>query len=192
MVPVSALAASVDRVLSGAFDTRVIVWDRERAVALRALRLHEGNVTATAFLPDGGHVEFLRGIRNPVGMKAGPSLPVDEFLRLMDTIVNGYDQRSKEHLQQLKVKEYILLAIALFILFVLRENTAQISHASFGAAIGLFARASLQFLLAHGHAGPVPSDSVCTIRTMSRSGDRSTVDRPTTEMPASARVNPPG
>ena len=53
--PVSALAVSDNLVLSGAFDTRVILWDRERAVALRALRLHEGNVTATAFLPDGGY-----------------------------------------------------------------------------------------------------------------------------------------
>jgi len=53
--PVSALAVSEDLVLSGAFDTRVILWDRARAVALRALRLHEGNVTATAFLPDGGY-----------------------------------------------------------------------------------------------------------------------------------------
>jgi cytochrome c len=52
---VSALAVSEDLVLSGAFDTRVILWDRERAVALRVLRLHEGNVTATAFLPDGGY-----------------------------------------------------------------------------------------------------------------------------------------
>ncbi len=41
-----------------------------------------------------------------------------QFLRLMDTIVNGYDQRSKEHLQQLKVKEYILLVIALLILLL--------------------------------------------------------------------------
>ena len=39
-----------------------------------------------------------------------------QFLRLMDTIVNGYDQRSKEHLQQLKVKEYALLVVALLIL----------------------------------------------------------------------------
>ena len=53
--PVSALAVSGNRVLSGAFDTRVILWDHERAVALRVLRLHEGNVTATAFLPDGGY-----------------------------------------------------------------------------------------------------------------------------------------
>src|SRR5688572_26801204 len=53
--PVSALAASESHVLSGAFDTRVILWDLERAVALKVLRLHEGNVTATAFLPDGGY-----------------------------------------------------------------------------------------------------------------------------------------
>jgi cytochrome c len=53
--PVSALAVSEDLVLSGAFDTRVILWDRARAVALKALRLHEGNVMATAFLPDGGY-----------------------------------------------------------------------------------------------------------------------------------------
>ncbi len=36
--------------------------------------------------PDGGHVEFLRGIKNPVGMKAGPTLAVDDFLRLMDVL----------------------------------------------------------------------------------------------------------
>ncbi len=53
--PVSALAASETLVLSGAFDTRAIVWDRDRAVALSVLRLHEGNVTATAFLADGGY-----------------------------------------------------------------------------------------------------------------------------------------
>ena len=53
--PVSALAVRDDKVLSGSFDTRVILWDRQRAVALRVLRLHEGNVTATAFLPDGGY-----------------------------------------------------------------------------------------------------------------------------------------
>jgi cytochrome c len=53
--PVSALAVSEAYVLSGAFDTRAIVWDRQRAVALNVLRLHEGNVTATAFLPDGGY-----------------------------------------------------------------------------------------------------------------------------------------
>ncbi len=36
--------------------------------------------------PDGGHIEFLRGIKNPVGMKAGPTMPLDDFLRLMDVL----------------------------------------------------------------------------------------------------------
>jgi 3-deoxy-7-phosphoheptulonate synthase len=36
--------------------------------------------------PDGGHVEFLRGVKNPVGIKAGPSLPTDDLLRLLDIL----------------------------------------------------------------------------------------------------------
>src|SRR6266436_2285976 len=36
--------------------------------------------------PDGAHVEFLRGVRNPLGLKAGPSLSVDDTLRLLDTL----------------------------------------------------------------------------------------------------------
>ncbi len=36
--------------------------------------------------PDGAHVEFLRGVRNPIGIKCGPSLPVDDLLRLLDIL----------------------------------------------------------------------------------------------------------
>ncbi len=36
--------------------------------------------------PDGAHVEFLRGVRNPIGVKAGPSLSADDLLRLLDTL----------------------------------------------------------------------------------------------------------
>ncbi|HLY55720.1 MAG TPA: 3-deoxy-7-phosphoheptulonate synthase class II [Stellaceae bacterium] len=36
--------------------------------------------------PDGAHVEFLRGIKNPIGLKAGPSLPADDLLRLIDIL----------------------------------------------------------------------------------------------------------
>ena len=32
------------------------------------------------------HVEFLRGVANPLGMKAGPTLKVDDFLRLIDVL----------------------------------------------------------------------------------------------------------
>ena len=35
---------------------------------------------------DGAHVEFLRGIDNPIGVKAGPSLSPDELLRLIDIL----------------------------------------------------------------------------------------------------------
>ena len=36
--------------------------------------------------PDGGHIEFCRGIKNPLGLKCGPSLPVDDLLRLIDIL----------------------------------------------------------------------------------------------------------
>ena len=34
--------------------------------------------------PDGAHIEFVRGIKNPIGMKCGPSLDSDELLKLID------------------------------------------------------------------------------------------------------------
>ena len=36
--------------------------------------------------PDGAHVEFARGIHNPIGLKCGPSLDPDELLRLIDIL----------------------------------------------------------------------------------------------------------
>jgi 3-deoxy-7-phosphoheptulonate synthase len=36
--------------------------------------------------PDGAHVEFCRGIKNPLGLKCGPSLKADELLRLIDIL----------------------------------------------------------------------------------------------------------
>lgn len=35
---------------------------------------------------DSAHVEFLRGIGNPIGMKCGPSLDADKLLRLIDVL----------------------------------------------------------------------------------------------------------
>ena len=35
---------------------------------------------------DGAHVEFLRGIKNPIGLKVGPTLEADELLRLIDAL----------------------------------------------------------------------------------------------------------
>lgn len=35
---------------------------------------------------DGAHVEFCRGISNPIGLKAGPSLPPEDLIRLTDVL----------------------------------------------------------------------------------------------------------
>lgn len=36
--------------------------------------------------PEGAHVEFLRGVHNPLGLKCGPSLKIDDLLRLIDVL----------------------------------------------------------------------------------------------------------
>ncbi len=36
--------------------------------------------------PDGAHVEFCRGVENPIGVKCGPSLEPDELLTLLDIL----------------------------------------------------------------------------------------------------------
>lgn len=35
---------------------------------------------------DGAHVEFMRGIQNPIGIKAGPSMDTDDLIRLCDIL----------------------------------------------------------------------------------------------------------
>ncbi|MCR9235862.1 MAG: 3-deoxy-7-phosphoheptulonate synthase class II [Alphaproteobacteria bacterium] len=44
--------------------------------------------------PDHAHVEFFRGIENPVGIKCGPSLDEDELIKLLD-IVNPDDEAGR-------------------------------------------------------------------------------------------------
>ena len=34
---------------------------------------------------DGAHVEYFRGIRNPIGVKVGPSMHADELVCLLDS-----------------------------------------------------------------------------------------------------------
>lgn len=36
--------------------------------------------------PDGAHVEFFRGIENPIGVKIGPSTPTETILQLIETL----------------------------------------------------------------------------------------------------------
>ncbi len=39
--------------------------------------------------PDGAHVEYVRGVENPVGLKAGPTMTPDALLRLCDVLNPG-------------------------------------------------------------------------------------------------------
>lgn len=39
--------------------------------------------------PDGAHVEYFAGIRNPIGIKCGPSLASDDLIRLIDKLNPG-------------------------------------------------------------------------------------------------------
>ena len=41
--------------------------------------------------PDGAHVEFLRGVNNPIGLKCGPSMTPDQLIELVD-ILNPENQ----------------------------------------------------------------------------------------------------
>jgi 3-deoxy-7-phosphoheptulonate synthase len=41
--------------------------------------------------PDGAHVEFLRGIKNPIGVKCGPNMSPDDLMRLID-LLNSEDE----------------------------------------------------------------------------------------------------
>ena len=36
--------------------------------------------------PDGAHVEFCRGVQNPIGLKCGPSMQVDDLKRLLNSL----------------------------------------------------------------------------------------------------------
>jgi 3-deoxy-7-phosphoheptulonate synthase len=36
--------------------------------------------------PDGAHIEFVRGVKNPIGLKCGPSLEPEELIKLIDII----------------------------------------------------------------------------------------------------------
>jgi 3-deoxy-7-phosphoheptulonate synthase len=44
--------------------------------------------------PEGAHVEFLRGVRNPIGMKVGPSMDAEELVRLTE-ILNPANEKGR-------------------------------------------------------------------------------------------------
>lgn len=40
---------------------------------------------------DGAHIEYFRNIRNPIGIKAGPSLAPEELVRLLDILDSSFE-----------------------------------------------------------------------------------------------------
>ena len=54
--PVSALAADGDRLVSGGFDGRAILWSADQTTARNLVRFHDGNVTAVALMSGGRHL----------------------------------------------------------------------------------------------------------------------------------------
>jgi 3-deoxy-7-phosphoheptulonate synthase len=62
--------------------TRFDEWD-EKYYACSAHMLWIGDRTRA---PDEAHVEFLRGVANPIGCKVGPSMTPDTLLRVIDTL----------------------------------------------------------------------------------------------------------
>jgi 3-deoxy-7-phosphoheptulonate synthase len=68
------------------------------AAQTRRVPRREGHYDLTTHLPwigertrdvDGAHVEFFRGIRNPIGIKVGPRAHPDEILRVIDRLNPG-------------------------------------------------------------------------------------------------------
>jgi 3-deoxy-7-phosphoheptulonate synthase len=67
---------------------------------------------------DGAHIEFIRGVENPIGIKLGPTLEGEELVRLLDivnpnceigkvTLISRYGHKNVPHL--VKVSEIRLL-----------------------------------------------------------------------------------
>ncbi len=51
---------------------------------------------------DHGHVEYFRGIKNPIGLKCGPSLKPDELLKLIDVLNPDNEARTPDADQPLR------------------------------------------------------------------------------------------
>ncbi len=62
---------------------------REKDYNMGAHFLWIGDRTRTL---DGAHVEYFRGIANPVGIKAGPNIKADDLIRLAETINPGAEK----------------------------------------------------------------------------------------------------
>ena len=86
-------AARGDRGIDTSHEALLLPY--EQALTRRDDEDAGGRYRATLWLGDrtrqrhGAHVEFLRGIANPIGIKIGPDVEPDELLRLCETLDPG-------------------------------------------------------------------------------------------------------
>jgi 3-deoxy-7-phosphoheptulonate synthase len=73
--------------------------------------------------PDGAHIEFAKGVKNPIGLKCGPSLDPDELLRLID-ILNPNNEPGRITLITRFGSEKVEQGLAKLVRPVLREGKA--------------------------------------------------------------------
>jgi 3-deoxy-7-phosphoheptulonate synthase len=73
--------------------------------------------------PDGAHVEFARGVKNPIGIKCGPSLDPEELLRLID-ILNPANEPGRITLIARFGSDKVEQGLAKLVRPVLREGKA--------------------------------------------------------------------
>ena len=80
-----------------------LLLDYERALTRVDSRSGDPYATSAHFLwigertrqLDGAHVEFFRGIKNPIGIKVGPTLEADELLELIDVLKANPDKSAE-------------------------------------------------------------------------------------------------
>lgn len=93
--PVRALALDGDRVVSGSFDTRAIVWDG--VIAAQVTRAHAGAVTAVLPLPDGrfasggqdGHIAIWGDAAEPLRFERWHDMPIADLALWGDGFASG-------------------------------------------------------------------------------------------------------
>ncbi|MFN3279688.1 MAG: c-type cytochrome, partial [Paracoccus hibiscisoli] len=116
--PVSALSFRSDRLISGGFDGRAILWDQDGATARRIARFHDGNVTAVAATEDGfvsagqdGRVALWRdGQDRPVRQTSAMTSPVSALTVSDREIVAGFFDGRLLRLERATDRERIVQA----------------------------------------------------------------------------------
>jgi len=71
--------------------------------------------------PDGAHVEFLRGLKNPIGIKVGPTTPESDLLRML-AILNPANEPGRVTLISRMGKEQVLAKLPPLLKAVRREG----------------------------------------------------------------------